>query len=496
MTSERTPAEHSSRVGREPALIVIVAIGVALRAAWLFQPIRYDEAVTYLEFARAGVRHVVTSYDAPNNHVFHTLLVWLVTRASDAPWAIRLPAFVAGCVVPLAAYVVGRRLHGRSAALLGAALVACSVHLIEYATNARGYSIVTLLTLAQIALADRIVRRPAHADLATFALATAIGFYTVPTMLYPTLATLGWAGLVAIGDRRQTPWRRLARRAPAHALAAIVLTLALYAPILAQPGGPARLTANRWVAPLSTLADWRHAMAGLGAALIDEWSLGLTRGGLAIVATLALVGATVGVVRRRDARATWIIVAAGVVVATLFAQRVAPFARVFGFALPMLLLAGAAGAVEVLRWARLRTSAPAVGVAACVGLAAYVAIARLPDRAAATDKFPDAAAVVAFLSPKADAGDAVICGVVPSATLEYTLARAGRPMFAYRPDAVRLWIVMRGDEPATDVFNSRRYRLRAVDFAPPRLAYERGDARVYLATPRGGRTPASGRRRG
>ena len=38
----------------DPALAAIITIGAALRLAWLFQPIRYDEAVTYLFYARAG----------------------------------------------------------------------------------------------------------------------------------------------------------------------------------------------------------------------------------------------------------------------------------------------------------------------------------------------------------------------------------------------------------------------------------------------------------
>lgn len=481
---------------REPALLAIVAIGVALRLAWLFQPIRYDEAITYFTCARGGVRAALTEYGAPNNHVFHSLLVCGTTTLSNAVWTIRLPAFVAGALVPLAAFHVGRRLHGREAALLGAALVACSAHLIEYATNARGYSIVTLFSLLQVLLAKRIVRHARHADLTGFAIVSALGLFTVPTMLYPTAATIAWAAVVGMTERRATPWRLLLWRAPLYAMLAVAIAVACYWPILSQPGGLERLTSNRFVVPLKSIDAWRGAMAGLGADVAAEWSLGLTRIGFGVAVACAIGGMVVSLFRRRDARASWILVAAIVTVAILFAQRVAPFARVFCFALPMLLLAAGAGATMLLEAVGVRRRWPAISVATCVGLAAYVVVARLPDRSTAGDKFPDAAAVVAFLSPTVEAGDAVIYNVVPSAPIRYTLMRDGRPMFDYRAGARRLWIVTRDDGDAANAIDSRSNRLRADDFEAPRLAYSAGVARVYEAIPRGGRTPPQGKRRG
>ena len=100
-----------------------------------------------------------------------------------------------------------------------------------------------------------------------------------------------------------------------------------------------------------------------------------------------------------------------------------------------------------------------------------------------------------FLLPKVAAGDAVIFGVVPSVPIQYVLYRAGRESFAYRAGATRMWIVMRADGVATDAINSRTNRLRSDDFETPRLAFERGVAKVYEAVPRAGRTPAQSKRR-
>ena len=480
MTPTTIALRTRAAVSAEPALVAISLIGVALRLAWLFQPVRYDEATTFLRYVRGGLRTVVTDYDAPNNHVFHSLLVWLSTRLSTDVWAIRLPAFVAGALVPPATYFVGRRLYGRGPALFGAALVACSAHLIEYSTNARGYSIVTLFSLLQLIFADRIVRAARHADFAAFALATSLGLFTVPTMVYPTAATLAWAVLLATTEGHLI--RRLVRRTPIYVVATVGATLLLYLPILSQPNGSANLTSNRFVAPLRSFDAWRGAMNALGGQLVDEWSLGPTRIGLALLAALALFA----IARRRDARSSWPLVATVVVLTMLLLQRVAPFARVFCFALPMLSLAGSAGLADALRATR---SMPAFSVAACAAMATHVVVARLPDRSAEADKFPDAAVVVAFLTPKIDAGDAVIAGGVPSAPMQYTLFREGRPPFAYRAGATRLWIVTRSDGSAAEALSSRVNRLNAADFATPRLAFQSGIARVYEAVPHDGRTP-------
>ena len=70
---------------------------------------RYDEAWMFLNYGSASFASAASNYSLPNNHVFHTLLVWLTTHAlGDAPWAIRLPTVVAGVFVVVATYFVAR----------------------------------------------------------------------------------------------------------------------------------------------------------------------------------------------------------------------------------------------------------------------------------------------------------------------------------------------------------------------------------------------------
>ena len=47
-------------------------------------PITYDEAYTYLRFARKHTGEILSDYEYPNNHILHTLAVRASTRRSRA----------------------------------------------------------------------------------------------------------------------------------------------------------------------------------------------------------------------------------------------------------------------------------------------------------------------------------------------------------------------------------------------------------------------------
>src|SRR5438270_7714835 len=156
------------------ALLCIVAIALALRLRYLGQPMRYDESVTYLYFVKQPWSDAVSLYTYPNNHLFHTLLAKLsVTAFGNAPWALRLPAFIAGMLVVLATYAVTRALYNPRAALYATGIVASSGVLVLYSTNARGYSLMVLAFLLLVLLAVRLQRVARSDTWITFAVVAA-----------------------------------------------------------------------------------------------------------------------------------------------------------------------------------------------------------------------------------------------------------------------------------------------------------------------------------
>ncbi len=252
------------------ALTIVLAIGVALRLLYLAQPMRYDEAVTYMYFVRLPWAEALSTYTYPNNHLFHTLLAKSsVTVFGNAPWALRLPAFIAGLVVLPAAYATVRALYGARAALIAAGLVASSGVLVLYSTNARGYSIVVLAFLLLVLLAIRLREKHENADWLVFAVVAALGLWTVPVMLYPLGCVAGWYALDAVVENRRAALKRLGIALGVAGL----LTVLLYWPVFSQ-SGVAAVTRNRFVAP-SPWFDFFTELPGTFAEALRSWGLGL-----------------------------------------------------------------------------------------------------------------------------------------------------------------------------------------------------------------------------
>src|SRR5688500_2353889 len=164
-----------------------------MRLLYLAQPMRYDEAVTYMYFVRLPWSEAVSTYTYPNNHVFHTLLAKAsVSVFGNSPWALRLPALLAGLLLVPATYAVARAIYGSRAALVAAALVATSGMLVLYSTNARGYSLVALAFLLLLLLAMRLLAGAPTRLWITFAIIAALGLWTIPVMLYPLGTVAVW----------------------------------------------------------------------------------------------------------------------------------------------------------------------------------------------------------------------------------------------------------------------------------------------------------------
>ena len=140
-------------------LFLITLIAILIRVNFLFQPIRYDEAVTFMNFASKPLYIGLSSYPVPNNHLFHTFLVHIAyTFLGNSPWVIRLPALIAGILEVPATYLATRVLYNKHAGLLSASFIASSSVLIEFSTNARGYTILILFSLLLLTLSRYIIK--------------------------------------------------------------------------------------------------------------------------------------------------------------------------------------------------------------------------------------------------------------------------------------------------------------------------------------------------
>ena len=130
-------------------LLLVTAVGIALRVAGLGQDLWIDELATLDDLRAMSPGDLVSSYTSANQHVLNSLLVWASIRIfGEAEWSVRLPALLFGVATIPAMYWLGRLARlGRGAALGGSALLALSYHHIWFSQNARGYTGYILFSL-------------------------------------------------------------------------------------------------------------------------------------------------------------------------------------------------------------------------------------------------------------------------------------------------------------------------------------------------------------
>jgi hypothetical protein len=433
----RGPPAPSSTIlsaahGKEPVvrlwtfpLLGIIGVGLLLRIAYIDQAMRYDEAVTYLRFASQPWATIISSYPYPNNHVFHSLLVKAsISLLGDEPWTIRIPAFVAGVTMIPLVFLVGRRLVGPLPAYFGAALVASSGELTLYSANARGYTIVCVLTLVLLNLGLSLRTTSSARLWMTSVVVAALGLWSVPIMVYPAGALALWFALSALlGDT--TNARKDLPRIALAAFATAIVTAILYSPIISREG-LAALSGNKFVAA----SRWPVFFVQLADSIKDvlaTWTLGLPLPAALALGTCVLVG----LVEARRSTGLRVSIAGSVYVWCAIALLVghhAPFARVWLFLFaPAALLAGC-GLVRVLSQMPvakrgLEEFGAELALLSSMALAATVLLSRDISKSLDTGTFPDAEIIAHDLSPVLRPGDRVLAPIPSNAPLQYYFLR-------------------------------------------------------------------------
>jgi len=247
----------------------ITLIALVVRGMRLTKPILYDEAFTFIQYSSNLFKYTLADYGAPNNHIFHTILVDITYRLfGGQAWILRLPAFTAGVLMVPAVYITARRFFFRHQALAAAALVATATGFINYSVNARGYTMLILFALLLANFAAILVERQSTPALIAYGITGALGFYTIPIFLYPMAGISLWVAITCLVDRDS--WRGKLRRLGIFlAVCALsgLLTLLLYSPVIFFGTGFDSIIKNEVVKSLS----WSDFVQNLSARLANTW---------------------------------------------------------------------------------------------------------------------------------------------------------------------------------------------------------------------------------
>ncbi len=264
----------------------VTLVALTLRLVNLGNDLWLDEIGTVRLYASGSVRHILSTYHDPNNHLLNSLLVHASIRVFGfREWAIRLPALVFGVAAVPAFYGAARLVFDRLRSVLAAALLAVSYQHVFFSQNARGYAgymlfgVLCTTYLARALREDRLRLWVAYVATAVLCIASVpTGAFIVAGHLIVVCIALT---SVSRGTSRLLPFAR--RLAAVYATLAI-LAVQLYAPVLAHAGG---IVENAWKRPA---AGFRPLTSGF----VHQFGQGFTSGVGPLLLVVAIPVALLG----------------------------------------------------------------------------------------------------------------------------------------------------------------------------------------------------------
>ena len=216
-------------------LAALVVVALVVRAIALDSGLWIDEIYSLVRSFRSPFSTIVTEYWGDNHHPLYAVLAHAsIATFGEAPWTLRLPAMLFGVASVPMLYALGVLVATRLEALLAAALLTVSYHHVWFSQNARGYSALAFWTLLATWALLRGLRAGERRYFVLYAVAAALGTYTHLTMVFVVAGhALAAAWVVVRGDRWAGGPGRWREPALGFLLAG-ALTLALYAPMLAD----------------------------------------------------------------------------------------------------------------------------------------------------------------------------------------------------------------------------------------------------------------------
>lgn len=214
-------------------LLFIFLAGIGLRLFFINQPMRHDEAISFVTFANIPLSRSLLDYSTSNNHFLHTFFLHISYLIfGNQIWAIRLTAFMAGIFIIPAAYLVGRIFYNNKVGLIASAFIAVSSPLISYSTNARGYTLVTLFFLLALALIKYLKDNNNKTGWLFFGIINFLGFFTIPTYLYSFGILIVFLLLIVIFRESEVNKKILLKNTFSSLAFTIILSVAVYSPAI------------------------------------------------------------------------------------------------------------------------------------------------------------------------------------------------------------------------------------------------------------------------
>ncbi len=399
----------NSKPSNESRLLVPILItGASVYTYFLSQPMRGDEAYTFLNYVNGNIWSMFR-YNEPNNHILNTMLSRLSVFLFGAePAIIRFPAFLAGIGSIALAFYLARAL-GRipGTGILAAAGTATFPYLVLYATNARGYTLVVFLLLTLALCGLQFAASPSRLKLLTLGFLSAAALLAIPSALLGVAGLYLWIAFLLYQNKKDWKWILFEFTVP-YGLISGGLTFLFYLPVILVTGDVTSITLNKFVAPIPReqwLGNSFQSILAVFSQITRDIPLAMLLGGFAL-----LISGGVFSFKRKDWRVFFLLpflLLGGFLV--VFAQSRPPYARSWIYFIPFTLAVMDYGFAHLIRYIpcfyqrAAKTVVLAGSIVFGLTLISNNVIAKYTD----TSAFPESPIVAQYLKPILTENDAI-----------------------------------------------------------------------------------------
>lgn len=170
-------------------LLLIPPLVSALYFAFVM-PVSYDEALTYVTFTDNPLIYSISSYPYPNNHILHSIITHITKHIpiSDILFCLRFSVIIVSMFTWVVIYSFVKRYYSEKVALFTMAITSMLFMSIYYSYMSRGYALLALFFLVGLFASFNIIKHGSrNRDWMVFSISNILGFYTMPSFLYPFL---------------------------------------------------------------------------------------------------------------------------------------------------------------------------------------------------------------------------------------------------------------------------------------------------------------------
>ena len=243
-------------------------------------------------------------------------------------------------------YLAARVFYSPSIALISSAIIAYLPVMVDYSTNARGYSLIALFSVLLIPIGAYVKDNKNGFGWFLLILVTVLGFYTTPIMLYPAGIVLVWLFLSFLfGDTSQRYKKNFLVYLLLSGVIILSIVILLYLPILLHSGLQA-LIGNDVVQALS----WKEFTASILPRIRGTWAE-WNRTLPVISVLILLIGLFLSLFfppLSRNRRVNLLFPTILWLAIALTIQRVAPWPRIWLFLVPYLVIMMVAGWIGLI----------------------------------------------------------------------------------------------------------------------------------------------------